>query len=84
MDKKLQDYYENRFAMTATPGWSDLDEDIGHMIKAVSDIRNVTEKISVEFRKGQLDILLWLRNLRNSAEAGYEQLKEQDRDDPSV
>jgi hypothetical protein len=28
MNRELQDYYENRFAMMSTQGWKDLVEDI--------------------------------------------------------
>ena len=37
MNRELQDYYENRFAMMATPGWNDLLEDLEVMIKATNN-----------------------------------------------
>lgn len=74
MDKELQEYYEERFSMTGTKGWEQLLEDVDNMIAAVSDIRNVGPTTPVEFRKGQLDILLWVKNLRNQAKDAYDEI----------
>ena len=85
MDKELQDYYENRFELTASKGWNDLMEDIDKMVKTVSDIRFVSDdKAPLHFRRGQLDILLWLKELRSQAEVAYKQLQEEDANGSSV
>jgi hypothetical protein len=74
VDKELQEYYEERFSMTGSKGWEQLQEDVDRMIAAVADIRNIGANTSVEFRKGQLDILLWLKNLRDQAKQAYDEL----------
>jgi len=43
MDPKLQKYYEERFAMMATQGWLDLQEDIDNIIASLQNI-SVAEK----------------------------------------
>ena len=45
MTPELQKYYEERFSMMATTGWSDLMEDIDNMIAALNNISGIkTEK----------------------------------------
>ncbi len=81
MDKELESYYEERFSMTASKGWQQLMEDVDKMIEAVSSIINVNKEASLDFRKGQLDILLWMKNLRAQAEETHRQLKLFDEDE---
>lgn len=75
MDKELQSYYEERFSMTGTQGWTDLLDDVAKMKAVVGDIRNASNGEQLAFRKGQLDILEWLENLRNQAIEAYDELK---------
>mgnify|MGYP000459251683 CR=1 FL=1 len=76
MNRELQDYYENRFAMMATPGWNDLLEDIELMIKATDTIGGVETTEQLHFRKGELSIMNWINTLRESSAEVYEQLQE--------
>lgn len=76
MDKELQKYYDDRFAMMATQGWIDLMQDIKEMQKAVDNLINVPDEKTLFFRKGQLDILLWISTLRETSAKAYEQLQD--------
>ena len=42
MDRKLQDYYENRLSMMGEPAWKDLMEDVEAMLKATNTLDGVT------------------------------------------
>jgi hypothetical protein len=75
MDKELQSYYEERFSMTASKGWADLIEDAGRMADNIRDIRNANNGEQLAFRKGQIDILDWLLNLREQAKLAYEEIQ---------
>lgn len=77
MNRELQDYYENRFAMMATPGWQDLLEDLELMLKSTDTIKGVETVEQLHFRKGEISIMTWLRNLRESSNEVYEQLQEE-------
>lgn len=81
MDKDLESYYEERFSMTASKGWQHLMEEVEKMIDSVRDIMNVGGSVSVDFRKGQLDILLWMKHLRGSAEVAHKGLQEEATDE---
>jgi hypothetical protein len=85
MNRELQDYYENRFAMMATPGWQDLLEDIDLMLSSTDTIKGIDTEQQLWFRKGEVSIMTWLKNLRESSTEVYEQLqKEEDNAETNV
>ncbi len=75
MDKELQKYYDDRFSMMATQGWLDLMTDLKEMQKAVDNLMSVQDEKTLFFRKGQLDIILWVLTLRDTSAKAYEQLQ---------
>lgn len=74
MSPELQKYYEDRFSMMATQGWLDLVDDIDEMIKALNNLSAIEDEKSLQFKKGELSILLWLKNLRQVSSDAYEEL----------
>jgi hypothetical protein len=74
MTPELQKYYEDRFSMMATQGWVDLIEDIDGMVNSLNNISAVEDEKSLQFKKGELSILLWLKNLRQVSSDAYEEL----------
>jgi len=70
----LQKYYENRFSMMGSDGWKDLMEDIDTMISALNNISVIPDEQSLQFKKGELSILTWLKNLKLVSERAYEEL----------
>ena len=75
MNRELQDYYENRFAMMSTQGWKDLVEDIQTMIDATDRIGGLETEQQLHFKKGELSIMNWIKTLRESSTEVYEQLQ---------
>lgn len=75
MNRELQDYYENRFAMMSTQGWKDLVEDIQAMIDATDRIGGLETEQQLHFKKGELSIMNWIKTLRESSTEVYEQLQ---------
>jgi hypothetical protein len=74
MNPELQKYYEERFSMMVTPGWGDLMEDVNGMINALNNLSAIEDEKSLQFKKGELSILLWLKNLRQVSSDAYEDL----------
>ena len=74
MNPELQKYYEDRFSMMATEGWKDLVEDIDNMIYALNNISLIESDSQLQFKKGELSILTWLKNLKQISERAYEDL----------
>jgi hypothetical protein len=80
MDKKLQSYYENRFSMMATDGWKDLMEDAQQVFDSLNQVLTIQNETDLHLKRGQLDILNWLLNLKPASEAAFEQLMSGDTD----
>ena len=75
MDKELQDYYENRFSMMSTKGWLDLMDDIQRMIDSTDTIQGIDDIKILHFRQGELNMMNWLKTLKQVSEEAYEGLK---------
>ena len=74
MDKELQDYYEARFDMMSTKGYKDLLADVEVMIDERNNLMATQSLEDLNFRKGQLDVLHWIRTLKKLSEEAWEQL----------
>lgn len=74
MDKKLQSYYENRFSMMASDGWKELIEDAEELYKSLNNVLPINTEQELHLKRGQLDILNWIINLKGVTEQSYEQL----------
>ena len=85
MKRELQDYYEDRFSMMASKGWQNLIEDIELMLSSTDTIRGVDTEQQLWFRKGEVSIMTWIKNLKESSTEVYEQLqKEEDNAETDV
>ena len=76
MTPELQKYYDERFSMMTTDGWQDLMEDIERMIEPLNNISTISDEKALQYRKGELSILTWLKNLKQVSERAYEDLNE--------
>jgi hypothetical protein len=76
MNQELQRYYEERFSMMSTQGWVDLMEDVDKMIEPLNNISTIADEKSLQFRKGEYSILIWLKNLKQVSERAFEDLNE--------
>lgn len=75
MDKELQRYYEERFSMMVTTGWADLMDDLKVLLDQYSNIDSVNTDDTLQFRKGQVDILKYILGLKELSERTYEELQ---------
>jgi hypothetical protein len=78
MNRELQDYYENRFAMMATRGWQDLLEDLELMITSTDTLGGIETVEQLHFRKGEMSIMNWIKTLKESSTEVYEQLQQEE------
>jgi len=78
MNRELQDYYENRFAMMATKGWQDLLEDLELMITSTDTLGGIETVEQLHFRKGEMSIMNWIKTLKESSTEVYEQLQQEE------
>lgn len=76
MTPELQKYYEARFDLFSQPGWRDLMEDVDTMLDAMNNVSTIADEKSLQFRKGEISILTWLKTLKGVSERAYEDLNE--------
>jgi crotonobetainyl-CoA:carnitine CoA-transferase CaiB-like acyl-CoA transferase len=76
MNPELQKYYEERFSMMSTQGWIELMEDVDKMIEPLNNVSTIVDEKGLQFRKGELSILIWLKNLKQVSERAFEDLNE--------
>ncbi len=76
MTPELDKYYSNRFEMMGMDGWKDLIIDIDNMIESLNNISVIPDEKTLQFRKGELSILTWLKTLKEVSERAYEELNE--------
>ena len=76
MTPDLQKYYEARFDLMSKEGWKDLMEDVDTMINSLNNISTIPDEKSLQFKKGELSILTWLRTLKEVSERAFEELNE--------
>ena len=77
MTPELQRFYEQAFSMMATEGWSDFMEDVQRIADSYDKLSSVTETHTLDFRRGQMDILNWMLGLRTAYERAYEELEQE-------
>lgn len=75
MDQELQQYYEERFSTMSTKGWNDFIEDVQTLHNSYNSVASIGSPDDFYFRKGQLDILQWILNLKAVSEQTYEELQ---------
>jgi len=76
MTPELDKYYSDRFSVMASEGWKELLIDIDNMIVSLNNISVIQDEKSLQFKKGELSILNWLKTLKQVSERAYEDLNE--------
>ena len=51
-------------------------EDIDNMIGSLNNISTIPDEKSLQFKKGELSILVWLKTLKQVSTQAYEELNE--------
>jgi len=80
MAPELDKYYSDRFTMMATQGWVDLLEDIEIMLTATNTLSGVDTEQQLYFKKGEVSILNWIKNLRDASAEVYDQLQQEEKE----
>ena len=76
MNQELQKYYEDRFDLFSRQGWLDLMQDVDKMLESMNNVSTIADEKSLQFRKGEISILIWLQTLKWVSERAYEDLNE--------
>jgi hypothetical protein len=76
VNPELQKYYEDRFDLFSRQGWADLMEDVDNMLIQLNNVSTIVDEKRLQFRKGEISILIWLQTLKSVSEKAYEDLNE--------
>jgi hypothetical protein len=76
MSPELQKYYEDRFDLFSQQGWIDLMQDVDKMLESMNNVSTISDEKSLQFRKGEISMLVWLQTLKWVSERAYEDLNE--------
>lgn len=69
--------FENRIAMCTSDGWNDLVEEINDFEKIINCIDGVNDLEELYIRKGKMEIIRWIKSLKECTMENFEQLKEE-------
>lgn len=56
-------------------GWTDLMVDVDNMINSLNNINAIADENTLQFKKGEMSILLWLKSLKMVSEQAYEDMQ---------
>ena len=73
MNKELETYFDNYFAMFRSEGWKQLISDLRGNVENINSVELTEDANNLYFRKGQLAILGTLFNLETQIDNAKEQ-----------
>ncbi len=78
MNKELETYFNNYFAMFRSEGWKQLISDLRGNVEQINSVELTEDANNLHFRKGQLAILGTLFNLETQIDNAKEQAESDD------
>lgn len=73
MSKDDLEFYERRFDLFAEQGWTDLIEDFEQLKQNLSDLAQISTEQDLWYRKGQIEMINYLLQLKTLTEQAYEE-----------
>ena len=78
MSKDDLEFYERRFDLFAQQGWTDLVEDFEQLKQNLSDLAQISTEQDLWYRKGQIEMINYLLQLKTLTEQAYEEAINED------
>ena len=78
MSQEDLEFYERRFDLFALKGWTDLIEDFEQLKKNLEDLAQISTEQDLWYRKGQVEMINYLIQLKTLTEQAYEELINED------
>jgi hypothetical protein len=78
VDQETQEYYDNYFNLFMTNGWKQLIEEFTLNATQINSIEAAKDANDVYFRKGQLNVLAHLLNIKDIVTTNYEEAVKDD------
>lgn len=80
MNKELETYFDNYFAMFRSEGWKQLISDLRGNVENINSVELTEDVNNLYFRKGQLAILGTLFNLDTQISSSHQEALESNDD----
>jgi hypothetical protein len=78
LEQEDLEFYERRFDLFALKGWTDLIEDFEQLKKNLVDLAQISTEQDLWYRKGQVEMINYLIQLKTLTEQAYEELINED------
>lgn len=78
MSQEDLEFYERRFDLFALKGWTDLVEDFEQLKKNLENLAQISTEQDLWYRKGQVEMINYLIQLKTLTEQAYEELINED------
>lgn len=78
MSKEDIEFYERRFDLFALKGWEDLVEDFTNLRQQLQDISHISTEQDLWYKRGQIEMINYLVQLKTLSEQAYEELINED------
>ena len=78
MSQEDLEFYERRFDLFELKGWTDLIEDFEQLKKNLEDLAQISTEQDLWYRKGQVEMINYLIQLKTLTEQAYEELINED------
>jgi hypothetical protein len=72
------EFYERRFDLFALEGWKDLVEDFTKLRDTLQDISHINTEQDLWYKRGQIEMINYLVQLKTLTEQAYEELINED------
>ena len=74
MSNEDLEFYERRFDLFALKGWTELVDDLETLKQQLQDLSQIRTELDLWYRKGQLEMVNYLIQLKTLTEQAYEEL----------
>ena len=74
MSNEDLEFYERRFDLFALKGWTELIDDLDTLKQQLQDLSQIRTEQDLWYRKGQLEMVNYLIQLKTLTEQAYEEL----------
>ena len=78
MDPLIRQQYEDLFTMYNSPGWKHIHRQFVEMLKNYDSVRGLSTEADLNFRKGQIDVVVYLIAHQDQHERAFAELISQE------
>ena len=78
MDQATEKYFNDYFSLFRSDGWQTFIKELQANVVSINNLQQVKDADDMNFRKGQLDVLVSILNMETSMEATREEAESED------